>query len=137
MKLAMIMGHSAGSAGLALGLLLGEVAYDRQLEPLALAGFEDRHNPQNEEPNADHKLEEWKQEENDPDTRYQGNDHRQHGEHNPQGNPDHGEADGLEGVKAHQGDLFVGVDDEEDDGRNDGDVGESRGGVGREAGRQI
>ena len=70
MKLAMIMGHSAGSAGLALGLLLGEVAYDRQLEPLALAGFEDRHNPQNEEPNADHKLEEWKQEENDPDTRY-------------------------------------------------------------------
>ena len=116
--------------GLALGLLHGEVADDGQLEPLTLAGFEDGNQPQDKEAETESNLEQGKQEQNQAKAGDEGDAHRHDHDHDPQGNPDNGKADGLEGVEANDGRLVVRLHDQEEDGRDDCDVGDGGGCVG-------
>jgi len=122
-------GAFVGGLLLALGLFHGEVTDNGQFEPLAFAGFQDGDDPQGEETEADHHLKHGKHKEDQAKTGYHGDEHRQNQEDHPNGKPGHGESDGLEGVEADQRDPVVGFDDEEEDRRDDGDVGERGGGV--------
>ena len=122
--------RSAGRGSrLFVGLLLGQTAYYRQHEALAIEGA-DKDDDQDDEEGEIDKLPErqgeeedcWEQILHDTD---QNVNHR----------PSNKEEDRLPGMEANIRAVLEGRDDQEDDCRNDGDVGNAGGGVVGEAGR--
>jgi hypothetical protein len=102
------------------GLLGGEFADDGQLEAFTLEGFEQQDDPDNQEPERNERHEDPA---DDGDQR----------EDNVDGESRDTEEDRLPGMELDVRVPVVGLDDQEDDRRNDGDIGERAGSVVREA----
>src|SRR6201996_8004379 len=94
-------------------LLLGEIADDRHLEPFALCRADDADKPQDEEDKA-HQHGEWNGQ------RMQ--DEAQHAECKVQDDRGHCQSNALHGMKAYEGFFGVRLNQEEDDGRNKGEI---------------
>src|ERR1035437_8363608 len=116
-------------AQLPVGLLLGQPADDGQLDALAVEGVDEHDEPDDEEDEID-KLPQRQGEEDD------GWDEILHDlDQNVYYRPGNEEEDRLPGMEADIGTSLEGFDDQENDCRDDGDVGDAAGGVVREAGR--
>ena len=94
-------------------LLLGEVADERQLVAFPFEGLEQHNDPR-------HKKDEHANREDEPTQDRDDGD-------NADREPANVQEDGLPGMEADQGLLVVGRNHEEDDGRDDSDLGVCRG----------
>jgi len=114
-------------ARLAVGLLLGEVAEDGQFEELAVEGA-DKDDDQDDEEGEIDKLPQGQGEEE-----HCGDEILHDLDENVDHRPGNVKEDRLPGMEADIGASLEGLEDQEDDGRNDGDVGDAASGIVREA----
>jgi len=108
-------------------LLLGEISNDRHLEAFTVKGVDHHNEPEDEEQETHHRPQKQidQAEEGQPANNV---------ENDIDCNPGNAQEDGLPGVEAHVGVLVEGFNDEEDDRRNERNVGKSAGSIVREAG---
>src|ERR1700677_2833748 len=111
------------------GLFSGEGADDRNHEALAVQCLDYAHDPKSEKTQAEKEVKDRYQKRREEHGNHRDDHHR-----NPKDYPRNKEEDGLPGVEANVWALVVRRHGQEDDGRNERDVGKRSGTVVRETG---